>query len=134
MIKVKQLKNLSKTEINQLSQLTNHAEDGGDSYMLFEQLQNHKEHPLTYVVQYVKNKKTLGWATVEEKWNAHAFYCAYVSPKYRRKGIGSKLLTKAKSIAETRFANVVSNPMAWPWDVKGKAFYRKNFGEKIRTI
>jgi len=130
MFKIKQLKNFTSKEIAQVSRLTNYAEDGGGSYMLQTQIKKRKERPITCAVLYYRCEKIIGWATVEKNCG-DVLYCVFVAPVYRRKGIGSKLLKKAKEIAKIRFPLAYSSPIAWPWDDRGRTFYVKTFKDKI---
>lgn len=140
MIKVKQLKNLTSKEVGRVSKLTNYAEDGGASYMLRSQIEPRMAIPTIYAILCYEDEKVIGWATLEKKSSLRScrrgrqstFYSVFVDPKYRRRGIGSKLIKKAKAVAKDKFPSASREPMAWPFDDKGYAFYRKNF-KKIAT-
>lgn len=64
----------------------------------------------------------IGWSYLWERWGDRDLQIGvYVSRKWRRKGIGSKLARKAKEFAAEFERQVVSQG----WDKAGLSFYRK---------
>lgn len=68
--------------------------------------------------------KFVGWAMVHPYWGELAFY-VYIKRAYRRKGIATQLLRKAKR-GRKKLVHVA------PWDTNSSDFYRP-FIEKSQT-
>lgn len=70
--------------------------------------------------------QVIAWAMVtQRKWGERPerFQCSiYVLPAFRRKGIGSKLITKARKFAASKDGVLVSKG----WTNRGIKFYQKN--------
>jgi len=71
--------------------------------------------------------RTVGWSFAELMDDKRADVGVFVSSKYRRNGIGSKLVKKVTQLVDTEIAR------CWPHDEVATAFYQ-NFGAKRYKI
>jgi len=71
--------------------------------------------------------RIVGWSFAELMDDKHADVGVYVAYKYRRRGIGSKLVAKVTNLVDTEIAR------CWPHNSVATAFY-KTFGAKRYKI
>ena len=70
------------------------------------------------VIHYREDGKIDGWAYVFNGYRNNTTAWFYVSPKARRKGVGTKLANRVKKIDK----KIVTQP----WDKRGAKFFQKN--------
>ena len=65
----------------------------------------------------------IGWAYVSKRrWDEDLQVGTYVQRKWRRKGVGSRLLQKVREFAKEKGQDIVSQG----WNDAGLSFYKKN--------
>jgi GNAT superfamily N-acetyltransferase len=82
---------------------------------------------INVMIAYFKNIP-IGWAWVFSKSEyegstvRYLSFMIYIQPKYRRRGVGSKLIEFGKKIARQRHQRLV----VYPWDKRSQGFYNNN--------
>lgn len=114
---LKNVSSLSRDEYNTLVRMNMHNAGSMMSSIYVDRRRPHTENKV--VIHYDEAGKIDGWAYVfprERTWPTKAWF--YVSPKSRRKGIGTRLANRVKKI-DKKIATE-------PWDKRSASFFKKN--------
>lgn len=111
---------LDKAPKKELSKLTLLSEKPELGSQMYDWLQEGNPSDVAFLA--IHEDKVVGWSALHRwPWLKNYTIGVFVNKKYRRQGIGTKLLQKAQNVARNKHKGL----RAVPWNVGGYKFYRK---------
>jgi GNAT superfamily N-acetyltransferase len=134
-VTVKRLDQVTPAERQVLRRLTLKRNSG-----MREDILNRAEHlDQVWVFLAKREGRIIGWASARPRFGSHlrnlgsvfrqCDVYTYVNRRFRRQGVGTRLLTKVKSFLRSKRCA----PVVYAWDEKSLLFYHSKVKQQIRT-
>lgn len=123
-IEVKLFQHLTKYEKDKLRKLTNRSHSSWFRRLLKHDVEKYLTDKSTYYIIFYKiRSEIIAWSVlrISEYKCSYSNIGIFVDPKYRRQGIGTDLLKKAKQISDIYDCIIKS----YPWSKQGFYFFEK---------